>query len=144
MMQQALSDRLAQLSPAKQALFEQLRRGERAPTSPSTNANIDKPVVHAGPLSFAQERLWYLDQLAPGNPFYNVATAVRLRGRVDTTALQHALQSTIARHSGLRTTFSLVEGVPRQLVGESPFALEQLDLRSLPGGERERRLQTIA
>ncbi|MBX3413398.1 MAG: amino acid adenylation domain-containing protein [Pirellulales bacterium] len=142
-MPQALAARLAQLSPEKQALFEQLRRGQRTVTAAGSADSRDATSCWA-PLSFAQERLWYLDQLTPGNPFYNVATAVRLRGQLDFQALQAALQATVDRHAGLRTTFALVEGEPRQIVGPVELPLAQLDLRDVPVDQREARLRSIA
>lgn len=142
-MQQALADRLAQLSPAKQALFEQLRAGARA-TMLGEGATRPTDAGRSAPLSFAQERLWYLDQLSPGNPFYNVATAVRLRGRLKVGALQQALQTIVTRHAGLRTTFGLVAGEPRQFIGDVTLPLEQVDLRHLSRDNAEHRLHEIA
>ncbi|MDA0268731.1 MAG: condensation domain-containing protein [Cyanobacteria bacterium] len=68
------------------------------------------------PLSFAQQRLWFLDQLQPGNPAYTMMAAVRLRGDLDVAALQQAWQSLVQRHESLRTRFVLVDGHPRQQV----------------------------
>lgn len=143
MTNQALADRLAQLSHAKRALFEELRRAERGASSGGTNSASranDGPSV----LSFAQERLWFLDQLNPQNPFYNVATAVRLRGQLDAAAIERALHSAIDRHAALRTTFALVDGTPRQSVSANAFRLARVDLRELAADERERRVQKLA
>ena len=74
------------------------------------------------PLSFAQQRLWLLDQLQPGNSAFNLPWLVRLRGALDVTALQAALNALVARHESLRTRFAASNGepvqviVPRQLV----------------------------
>jgi amino acid adenylation domain-containing protein len=68
------------------------------------------------PLSFAQGRLWFLDQLEPGNPFYNISTGVRLKGTLDLTALERTLTDIIRRHEGLRTIFSVDDGLPVQVI----------------------------
>src|SRR5438094_7472486 len=57
------------------------------------------------PLSFAQQRLWFLDQLVPGHPFYNVPVSYRLRGPLHAPALERALGEVVARHEALRTVF---------------------------------------
>src|SRR5689334_15493229 len=72
--------------------------------------------VFVFPVSFAQQRLWFLDQLQPGDPTYNIFTAVRLRGHLDIAALKSALNEVVRRHESLRTTFAEVEGQTVQVV----------------------------
>jgi len=84
------------------------------------------------PLSFAQQRLWFIDQLEPGNPAYNMPAAVRLLGRLDRSALKRALSEIIRRHETLRTTFKVENGVPVQVIGPPIVAhLPVVDLDGL-------------
>ena len=77
-----------------------------------------EPVPRTGelPLSFAQERLWFIDQWIPENPAYNIPAAVRLRGPLDVGALASALAEIVGRHETLRTTFAAAEGRPVQII----------------------------
>ncbi len=97
------------------------------------------------PTSFAQARLWFLDQLAPGNPFYNVSTALRLTGRLNLTALQQTFNEIVRRHEALRTTFVMVEGQPMQAIAPTlTIPLTVIDLRNLESQERETQAQRLA
>ncbi|MEU9634591.1 amino acid adenylation domain-containing protein [Streptomyces tendae] len=81
-------------------------------------------------LSFAQQRLWFFDQLIPGNPFYNLAFAYRLSGPLDVRALEGAFTEIVARHEALRTRFANDGGVPRQVIDPPyPVALPVEDVR---------------
>jgi amino acid adenylation domain-containing protein len=91
----------------------------------------------AFPLSFAQQRLWFLDQWVPGNPAYTITTAVRLRGRLAPALLARSLNTIVQRHESLRTIFTMMQGQPVQLIQPSGvFPLELLDLRALPAHAR--------
>jgi amino acid adenylation domain-containing protein len=90
------------------------------------------------PLSFAQQRLWFLDQLAPANLFYNIPTAVRLEGALDVEALQRSLNEIVRRHEVLRTTFRVKDGKPIQVIAPKPsVSLPVEDLTHLAEEERE-------
>ncbi len=97
------------------------------------------------PLSFPQQRLWFMDQLAPGNNSYNIAAPVRLVGPLDTGALELSLNEIVRRHEILRTRFPTVGGEPRQLISE-PSVLEVplVDLAGLPEEEREAEARRLA
>jgi len=97
-------------------------------------------------LSFAQQRLWFFDQLEPGLSAYNLSAAVRLKGPFNLAALEQSLNEIVQRHESLRTTFKKVEGRPTQVITPAlTIKLPVVDLRNLPAGERDievRRLVT--
>ncbi len=78
------------------------------------------PRLPAMPLSFSQQRLWFMDRLEPGNPAYNIPVAVALRGRIQVEALRRSLEAIVARHEALRTTFNTFHGEPAQVIGPPP------------------------
>ncbi|HEY9734989.1 MAG TPA: condensation domain-containing protein, partial [Trichocoleus sp.] len=91
------------------------------------------PAAQEGPypLSFAQQRLWFLYQLAPDNPFYNVPAAIRLRGQLDVGALEQAFNHIVCRHGALRTTFAIASGEAVQVVlPEAQVKLAVVDLQA--------------
>jgi non-ribosomal peptide synthetase component F len=97
------------------------------------------------PLSFAQQRLWFIDQLEPGSSSYNVPAAVRLSGGLNVAALERTLSEIIRRHEVLRTTFAVRDGEPVQVIHEAaPLSLEALDLSGLDEAEREAEVARIA
>jgi amino acid adenylation domain-containing protein len=90
------------------------------------------------PLSFAQQRLWFLDQLEPGNSEYNLPGALRLLGGLDVGALERSINEVVRRHESMRTTFAVVEGEPVQVISpHSPVTLPLTDLSSVSETERE-------
>jgi amino acid adenylation domain-containing protein/non-ribosomal peptide synthase protein (TIGR01720 family) len=97
------------------------------------------------PLSFAQQRLWFLDQLEPGSPFYNIFAPVRLKGQLDLQALECTLTEIARRHEALRTTFPTVEGRAVQVIAEAgPLSLPVTDLSHLPLARKEAEARRIA
>src|SRR5678815_1353979 len=85
------------------------------------------------PLSFAQQRLWFIDQLEPGNPVYNTPRGVRLRGTLEVAALERALTELVRRHEALRTTFGDLHGEPVQVIGNpEPFTINVEELSGSP------------
>jgi thioester reductase-like protein len=99
-----------------------------------------KPTSRNGnlPLSFAQERLWLLEQLHPGNPVHNLRAVYRLKGTVNVAALEQSIQEIVRRHEILRTTFSVVNGQPVQVISpDATIKLPVIDLGHLSVEERE-------
>src|SRR5688500_10521350 len=85
------------------------------------------------PLSIAQERLWFLDQLVPGQSFYNIPAALRVRGPLQVRILEQCATEAARRHEVLRTTFRVDADGPRQVVGDPvDVVLPVIDLERLP------------
>jgi amino acid adenylation domain-containing protein len=97
------------------------------------------------PLSFAQQRLWFLDQLEPNSSLYNIPAAVRLKGQLDLYALGQSFTEIVNRHESLRTRFGVVEGVPVQVIDEAgSFMLQVTDLSDWGEAEREAEAGRVA
>ena len=97
------------------------------------------------PLSFAQQRLWFIDQLQPGTSLYNVPKAIRFSGLLNVEALERCISEIIRRHEVLRTTFASVQGLPAQVIREArSIQLAILDLGSIPESERETEARRLA
>jgi hypothetical protein len=97
------------------------------------------------PLSFAQQRLWFLDQLDPGSAAYNVPYPLRVRGRLRVRVLKRALQQLVHRHESLRTRFPVADGEPVQWVEPAgPVRLPVVDLGALGEAAREAEMQRLA
>src|SRR5437867_1999530 len=93
------------------------------------------------PLSFAQEQLWFLDQLAPNNPVYNIPVAFRLTGELNVAGLEESLNEILRRHQVLCATFPIVEGRPVQVISERLLKLEMIDLSGRPRPELQHLLK---
>jgi amino acid adenylation domain-containing protein len=97
------------------------------------------------PLSFAQQRLWFLDQLAPGNPAYNMPLSLRLRGPLDVEALHRSLTELVKRHESLRTIFvSSTDGPVQKISHVMEVGFQRLDVTSLTNEHREAEALRIA
>ena len=104
----------------------------------------ERPVVV--PLSFAQQRLWFIEQLQGPSPVYNMPVALRLRGRLDVEAVGDALAAVLGRHESLRTRFPAVDGVPRQLVvpvEQADFGWQVVDARGWPEHRLRQALNSV-
>ena len=98
------------------------------------------------PASFAQQRLWFLEQLEPGNAAYNLASAFRIRGTLDIDALARALQTIVQRHDSLRTTFTAVDGQVMALLSAAPepAGLPLISLDQLAEDQKEEHALLLA
>jgi amino acid adenylation domain-containing protein len=132
--------------PTVAELARAVEEALRGSSGPSASLRIPRRAEEGlVPLSFAQERLWFLDQLSPGASVYNIARAFRLRGRLDTAALERAAGEVVRRHETLRTTFpSSVGGPVQEIARERPVLLPVVDLSGAGEAEIGRLLQREA
>ena len=130
-------------SPSVAAFAEQMaamRKDNVASSPPIQPVSREESL----PLSFAQQRLWFLDQLEPGGHAYNMPGAVRISGPLDGTALGQSLGEIVRRHETLRTSFPLTGGEPVQVViAPARLVLPVIDLRELPLIQRDAQLGEI-
>jgi amino acid adenylation domain-containing protein len=122
-------------APTVAALASRLRPAVLGDCSPATAARLiprtrrDEPL----PLSFAQQRLWFLDQLIEASPAYNIPAAVRFEGAFDADAIERAINIVAARHGSLRTNLTLADGEPVQRVAAvRPLTLRRVNLSGEP------------
>lgn len=150
-----LAERLKRLSgPERAAAVAALRDRASASAEPGSENDDGVPTEHpegadgigeAFPLSFSQERLWFLDRLDPGSAAYNMKFAARLSGPLDVAALREAFNVIEARHAVLRTRYPDHDGQPQQVVelaGRTPF--EIVDTAAAPGADPSRLLNETA
>ncbi|MEG3898402.1 MULTISPECIES: amino acid adenylation domain-containing protein [unclassified Microcoleus] len=127
----------AEISQKKAEIVSFLKAANR------TSSFTPTPIVPMGrdgnlPLSFAQQRLWFLDQLVPNNPFYNVPAALRLTGALNLTALQQTFNEIVRRHEALRTNLAVVSSQPVQRIAAAfHLPINVVDLRNLPKESRQ-------
>src|ERR1035441_8764545 len=109
-----LNKRIRVLSPAKRALLQQ--RLLKHKPQPETQVIPRRDPYRPAPLSFPQERLWFLDQLEPGAAVYNIPLGLRLKGALNLAVLQQCLDEIVGGHEALRTRFETVEDRPVQVI----------------------------
>ena len=126
-------------APTVRLLAEHVSKADkvRAPLVP-------QPRPERIPLSYAQRRLWFIDQLEGSSAEYNMPQALRLRGQLNLQALQRAIDAIVERHESLRTHFAQIEGEPVQIIEPPrPFEIPLEDLSSLPEEEQRDRVLEI-
>ena len=137
----------ALLQELKERKAEILAFLHKANAATSSNLSPILPVPRDGnlPLSFAQARLWFLAQLEPDSPAYNIPAAFRLTGLLNVTALSQSLSEIVRRHEVLRTTFPSVDGQPKQVISlDTALTLPVIDLRELPPDQGLSEAQRLA
>lgn len=150
-------DRLAKLSPEQRQLLEAMLRkqaqqeepAQTKPESEATPANRQRiprrQQTDALPLSFAQQRIWMLDHIHPGNALFNIRITVRLSGQLHFHTLRRCIDTLVLRHEGLRTVFAMGERQPVQVIAKTlSIELPVIDIRTLPTTEREIVTQQLA
>jgi amino acid adenylation domain-containing protein/FkbM family methyltransferase len=136
-MSQDILRRRSELSTNKLLLLEKRLKGKYTPAS-EPQVIPRRSNVGPTPLSFAQQRLWFIDRMESGKPFYNVPVAVRLKGALNVMALEQTFTEIIRRHESLRTNFVTVDGQPMQNIDVArPTQLPVLDLSDLEVAVRD-------
>ncbi|AFE10580.1 Long-chain-fatty-acid--CoA ligase [Corallococcus coralloides DSM 2259] len=132
-----LVQRFGNLSPEKrEELMRRLKHEAAGASAPDAIPSRDKSLPP--PLSFAQQRLWFIDQLQPGLALYNLPIVLRATGPLNVEAFQRALQALVDRHEVLRTTFTQERGQPVQRIAPTlELTVSSVDLRALPEPERD-------
>jgi len=137
-------EQMKDLSPEKRELLELMLREKGVDVPGSKLVPLGRE-TNKFQLSFGQQRLWFLDQLEPGSPLYNNPAAVMLKGELNISAMEKALNEIVQRHEVLRTTFTTEDDQPTQVINaEMPIKLERIDLRHLPESERQSEAMGLA
>ncbi len=132
-------------TPTVAGLAEKIAAVRAAGQGATTTAIQRAPHDGHRPLSYAQSRLWFLHQMEPDSPLYNIPAAIRINGPLHVAALAQSLNEIVARHEALRTIFSTVDGQPIQVVNPAlQLALKTTDLSELPTAAREREVKRLA
>lgn len=143
-----LQKRLANLTPEQRNLaLQKLRERKTGAVASETGSDTIAPAQRNGtaPLSFAQQRLWFLEQMEGASSYYNEFGVQRLIGRLDVSALQQSLNELVRRHEILRTTFRENDGTPIQSIADAhDVEIESIDLAHLPERQVEREAMLLA
>jgi amino acid adenylation domain-containing protein/non-ribosomal peptide synthase protein (TIGR01720 family) len=137
-------------TPTAKALarrIEDLKSGrENAPEAPALGRTLRVgPNHNRAALSFAQQRLWFLEQLEPGNAVYNIPGAVMLEGNLNLDSLERVINEIFRRHEVLRTRFEIVDSEPAQVIDEwKPINLDVRDLTHLSVEDQEREIRNTS
>ncbi len=138
------NDILEKLTPAQRELF--MLRMSKVTKEKNQKNKIQKKSEEGVPLplSFAQVRLWFLDQLDPGNPVYNMPAAVDISGNFDVAALEKAVNEIARRHHSLRTSFSSIDDSPMQTINPlTPIKVPVVEINGLHGEEQKRKASEL-
>ncbi|HEV8580123.1 MAG TPA: amino acid adenylation domain-containing protein [Thermoanaerobaculia bacterium] len=133
--------------PTVAAMAAVVRRRRDAASAAARAPRLERrwPARHRAPLSFSQERMWFLNQLDPGTVSYHIFFAVRLLGPLDAPALGAAFGELVRRHENLRTTFVREDGGPVQVIGPpQPVDLPLADLAGLPAAARQAEVHRLS
>ncbi|MBW4635045.1 MAG: condensation protein [Iphinoe sp. HA4291-MV1] len=138
-----LSQRIANLSLEKRELLMR-RLHKQQKVSPIQITPVTRE-TNTFPLSFAQQRLWFLDQLEPDSTAYNIPAAIRIEGKLQPTTLEQSISEIIRRHEALRTNFIKQDGEAIQIIHPAcDWQMTTIDLQTLPASERESEIQRLA
>ncbi|HJP95208.1 MAG TPA: amino acid adenylation domain-containing protein [Pyrinomonadaceae bacterium] len=133
-----------ELSGKKRAVLEALLR-EQGIADAKAERIPRRTELGPAPLSFAQQRLWFLDQLEPESPLYNIHAGVELSGPLNVPVLQRSIAEILRRHESLRTTFAVIDDRPVQIINKTPtFKLSVSDLQELDQNQRSVAVSELA
>src|SRR6185369_3417430 len=123
-------------------LIEQRLRGTRE-AGADARAVVPVPRDAPAPLSYAQQRMWFIEQLEPGSGAYHITSSLRLRGTLNVAALEQAINAIVERHEMLRTCFVDMQGAPRQVIVSAKWIpIEIDDLGQLSSEAQAERIAT--
>ncbi|MEP6915791.1 MAG: condensation domain-containing protein, partial [Acidobacteriota bacterium] len=134
--------RISGLSPVKREILER-RIQQRTVGAGVARTIAPRRTPTVAPASFAQQRLWFLHQLEPHDPTYNVPRAIRMTGLLDSAALERAFHELVRRHETFRTHFVLGDGLLEQIVGDAVIPLTRIDLDGLTEPQRHVKAQQL-
>lgn len=140
--QKKIARQSSNLSPRKLALLEELIQDSLEAKSYIISKRSEQNYVS---LSFSQARLWFMDQLMPGHPVYNMPTVVRLTGSLNLAALEYSFKEIVRRHESLRTSFEIVNNRPVQCIAHDlPLTIPLVDLRQISESKQLVKIKMLA